>query len=72
MPKTVTLFTVWVSSPADTQVERDCLRRVVADLNAEVASRLDVRLELQRLRLESVDHGYIEELVAAIRSAHPV
>jgi hypothetical protein len=48
MPKTITLFTVWVSSPGDTRDERDCLAGVVDDLNRQMASKLDLLLELQR------------------------
>jgi TIR domain/Domain of unknown function (DUF4062) len=47
MPRTITLFTVWVSSPSDTQDERNCLRQVIDNLNKQVASKLDLMLELQ-------------------------
>lgn len=47
MPRVITLFNVFVSSPADTAWERERLEKAIDRINAGVGSILDLRLQLQ-------------------------
>lgn len=48
MPKRITKLTVFAASPSDVQPERDCLGRVVEELNRTVAGQSGLVVELER------------------------
>jgi hypothetical protein len=46
MPRTVTLIRIFIASPSDVAPERASLERVINELNATLASSLNIRFEL--------------------------